>query len=229
MKIQVILKNKSYMTLIKLSAALAGYVAVLFLLMSLVYNMIGTSWFAFLATVTNVISGIVCSKIASKISKGYGCFSLTPVRWYFFGALNFALLLDYTFFSRNLSGYTGSAWWGMVMLAFSSTIGVLVALIVLFVKLKDRYCSRCHLTNTMQYDHEEGRKETYGYEFKNHAPETKTAYGTYDVDRTIKIKYQTQGWQENLGLHRYTSYTSVYKCRRCGNTMNKYFSSKTKV
>ena len=112
--------------------------------------------------------------------------------------------------------------------------GVITQAIVYYSAIKDHYCIRCRMANLVFLEKTEDGESHVDYKFVTHEAETHTATVTadskykgaigsvtpehFEADRstTYTVKYKTPEWQENLGLHKYTKYTNVYKCKRCG-------------
>jgi len=117
------------------------------------------------------------------------------------------------------------------------TAEVITQAINYYLSIKEYYCDRCDMANLVFLkDTEVGESHTE-YKFKTHEAETHTATITEDSkyrgsvgsessvtpehfetnrSTTYTIKYKTPEWQENLGLHKYTKFTNVYQCKRCG-------------
>lgn len=117
------------------------------------------------------------------------------------------------------------------------TAEVITQAIAYYASIKEYYCNRCDMANLVFLENTEDGESHIEYKFKTHEAETHTATVTtdskyrgsvgsdssvtpehYEADRstTYTVKYKTPEWQENLGLHKYTKYTKVYQCKRCG-------------
>ncbi len=223
-----------FKTLIFIVISLVIYNAILIFAMAWLYRSgNGAIWFALITTASILLSAFVGGVIGHMCAESYGENSLGACWIYLLVGIGGTLLADYLYFKNGLPAYSDFWKWGMGAFAISISASIVICLISLYLSLKDTYCTYCCLTNVLSYSHAENTKESYGYEFKTHKAYTETARGRVSNglgdSADINVNYTVPEYQENLGLHKYTTEDHVYVCKKCGRKATRKFSSKEKV
>ncbi len=209
------------------------YGLLLVLLLSLVFNLLSGIWFALLASVTVIISFFVGIFVGMACDYNYGKHSLTPIRVYAFVICGGFCLFDYFYFTFTVAKYSGASAWGMGAMVVSITVYVFSSVRALYAELKSSYCPHCRLTGVVHFEKQEVKKEYYANDYVTHAAHTETTYVTvrdkYYNKEEYKIKYKVPEYQENLGLHKFTTKENSYVCEICGRRKVDEYTSKEKV
>lgn len=228
-------KESPKIALTSLSIWLIVYNVALVLVLAMLLRWIGEIWFMLITIGSIVISFFVGMGIGYSASNKYGIGSFS-LYWLYCLLVLFATgLVDYYYFTKYLPLYSGSMEWGMGAMAISISCSILSSLIFIKSSLNEYYCPSCCLTNVLRYECVENEKEVYGYKYRTHKAETRTATistftGSVNPVRSAStVEYTVPGYQENLGLHKTTTKDTVYICKRCGRKVVRKSSFTEKV
>ena len=226
--------------------------AISFLAMSLVHARLGGWWSFAIFIVLLVLAFIVAMLSIAVAGNCYGyrsksfalVFAVLIVGGVLF--LDIDMLFDpfghFTFLSEWVHQHKSAAMplFGVMIVC---SIEMIVASLGLYVGALSQYCYVCDMPDLVEFVEEVEAPSSYAYKFKTHEAKTKTATihsrgeikkissptPEFHTSNESTITYETQAWQENLGMHKYTPYTKYYRCKRCGNVTTETGTREEKV
>ena len=168
--------------------------------------------------------GVFCGESASNTygyrSSGY---SLALA---FIGIVG-TLIFDGMYLFTVVPNYKEGLPWIMGIMVISISIEIIACLATFHSGVKSNYCEFCHTSNVKFFEKDEDGAVRYADKIVHHDEEKKTqtvktrsSYSDSIFDNgytTHTIEYTIPAHDENLGLHKYTEYTSYYKCKNCGH------------
>ena len=166
------------------------------------------------------------------VGECYGIYSLKPFRifsWITIPLVSIgsiiAMLNSCTYLNESL----GTTWiWATECFTFA----VFAITSILFTRsnLKSCYCDYCKLTNIMQFERTRPGESVYGYKYQEHSGRTEEArVCRHGTSTGTTIQYRTGPYQENLGLHKFSTEYNIYVCEICGNRKVETERKETKV
>ena len=167
----------------------------------------------------------------SPIDSCYGIYSLTPFRIYRWIVIPLGGIVSAIYFlsMRSIDLPTGGLWI-IGTAAISFFLFVLVSQLSVGWSLKSCYCDYCNLTNIMQFERTRPGESVYGYKYQEHSGRTEEArVYRHGTSTGTTIQYRTGPYQENLGLHKFSTEYKIYVCEICGNRKVETERKETKV
>ena len=139
------------------------------------------------------------------------------------------LIFDGIYLFTVVPTYSGGLPWIMGIMVISISIEIISCVVTFHMDVKSCYCEKCSMSNVKFFEKDEDGAVRYADKIVHHDEEKKTktintstrttfSDSTFvDTNRTHTIEYTVPAYDENLGLHKYTDYTSYYKCKNCGH------------